>query len=509
VRRTLPRAIFRPCFIMQQTLTMQQTPASQPWQLGAQPVYTNNDASNGAPLFSVPESNPNIAYNCAERMQYLHEWGRRRESELHRAPKWCMDQLISGSGWFPPRHLAAEWFTPQEQQQIRRLERVLASTRCGEILARDVMALKIYNVDIRIIVDDSGSMNRSMFGDGNTQGWTRYEIERIFGKRAFKPDNASVFQGCPLGPCQARWAFARHAVSQWEQVFQELDVRPTYYKLNRSTTLSTASEVFQTGPRGGTPMGSTFRRVLRDIIAADPKKRQTHLILALTDGEANDKNDFNRVLDEIQDGNWGDVQVCLMGLSLEPEDIEWFEDEECDDTRIRTIEPWEVEQQQILWRQVIGAPRDYTFSMHTMRALVTNLFPADYDCEAPLQTLRHRLYITLHAADRRATGLRDTRYATLDSCDCFAGLFRKSRRKMPIDEELETELNDERFARLFQRRMSRYDATLGHIQNAIGCLQPGELESRDLKFGNSSRNSKAVGRALRHLYRAVGMEAPW
>merc|ERR1719313_1483357 len=144
------------------------------------------------------------------------------------------------------------------------------------------------------------------------------------------------------------------------------------------------------------------------------------LLLALTDGEANDKDDFNRVLDEIQDGLHGDVQVCLMGLSLEREDIEWFEDEECDDTRIRTIEPWEVEQQQILWRQVIGSPCEYTFAMHTVRALVTNLFPADYDVEAPLQTLRHRLYITLHAIDRRVTGRRDGRYVdpSLVDLDC-------------------------------------------------------------------------------------------
>lgn len=497
---------------MPQTVSKMSSSAgsAQPWQVGAQPVYTKHSAANGTTLFGVPESNPKIAHNGAERMRYLQEWGRRRESELHRAPKWCMDQLISGSGCFPPRLLAADWFTQQEQQQIRRLEQIFESTGCGEILARDVMALKMYDVDIRIIVDDSGSMNRSMFGDGNANGWTRYEIERIFGQRAFRPDNASVFQGCPLSPCQPRWAFARNAVCQWEQVFQELNVRPAYYTLNQSYTFSTASEVFQAGPRGGTPMGSTVRRVLRDIMRSDPAKQRTHLILALTDGEANDKDDFNRVLDEIQDGNWGDVQVCLMGLSLEPEDIEWFEDEECDDTRIRTIEPWEVEQQQILWRQVIGAPRDYTFSMHTMRALVTNLFPADYDCEAPMQTLRHRLYITLHAMDRRATGLRDVRYSDPDlCCECFAGLFKKSRRRMPIDEELEAELNDERFEQLFQQRPSRYGSTLAHIQNAIACLQPGELESRDLKFGNNSRNSKAVGRALRHLYRAVGMQAPW
>merc|ERR1711920_883995 len=92
------------------------------------------------------------------------------------------------------------------------------------------------------------------------------------------------------------------------------------------------------------------------------------------------------------------------------EDIEWFEDEECDDTRIRTIEAWEVEQQMILYRKVIPRSNDYSFSMHVYRALVTNYFPADYDYEAPIQTLRHRLYITLHALDRRFTGRRDTKY---------------------------------------------------------------------------------------------------
>merc|ERR1740138_1779263 len=163
---------------------------------------------------------------------------------------------------------------------------------------------------------------------------------------------------------------------------------------------------------GGTPMGSTFSRVLAEY-QSESRGQQDRpcLILALTDGEANDKDIFNRTLDRIQDGLHGDVQVCLMGLSLEPEDIEWFEDEECDDTRIRTIEAWEGEQQQILWRKVINRSTDYTFAMHTFRALLTNYFPADYDYEAPVQTLRHRLYITLHALDRRLTGNRDAKYA--------------------------------------------------------------------------------------------------
>ena len=35
----------------------------------------------------------------------------------------------------------------------------------------------------------------------------------------------------------------------------------------------------------------------------------------------------------------------------------------------------------------------YTYALHVLRALVTNLFPADYDYEAPRQTLLHRLYL--------------------------------------------------------------------------------------------------------------------
>jgi hypothetical protein len=35
-------------------------------------------------------------------------------------------------------------------------------------------------------------------------------------------------------------------------------------------------------------------------------------------------------------------QVCLVGLSLLREDVEWFENEECDDSRVRTVEPFEM-----------------------------------------------------------------------------------------------------------------------------------------------------------------------
>ena len=109
---------------------------------------------------------------------------------------------------------------------------------------------------------------------------------------------------------------------------------------------------------------------------------------------------LNSVLDGVQNGAYGAVQVCFTGLSLVREDLEWFDQEECDGTRIRTIEPFEVEQQQMLRREVIGTEGEYTFAQHLYRALLTNFFPADYDYEAPIQNMRHRVYITLHNHDR-------------------------------------------------------------------------------------------------------------
>ena len=57
-------------------------------------------------------------------------------------------------------------------------------------------------------------------------------------------------------------------------------------------------------------------------------------------------------LDECQNEAYGDVQLCFLGLSLVPKDVEWFENEECDETRIRTVEPYEVEQRQMQLKEV-------------------------------------------------------------------------------------------------------------------------------------------------------------
>ena len=50
--------------------------------------------------------------------------------------------------------------------------------------------------------------------------------------------------------------------------------------------------------------------------------------------------------------------------------------------------------------RVITKEGEYNFDMHVYRTLVTNLFPADYDYEAPWQNLRHRCYATCHSRDR-------------------------------------------------------------------------------------------------------------
>lgn len=49
---------------------------------------------------------------------------------------------------------------------------------------------------------------------------------------------------------------------------------------------------------------------------------------------------------------------------------------------------------------MIGTEGDYNFDMHVFRTLVTNFYPADYDVEAPMQNIRHRLYATCHGRDR-------------------------------------------------------------------------------------------------------------
>lgn len=191
---------------------------------------------------------------------------------------------------------------------------------------------------------------------------------------------------------------------RWMKVYSILGIDPWVYLLNygysgsRRVRGSELPTVFQDMPQGRTPMTEVLETALRDHM--NEASGRSLLLLVVTDGEADNMQTFNATLDQIQNNVYGDVQVSFMGLSLVPRDIEWFENEECDETRIRTIEAYEVEQRQIQLREVVSKEGAYNFEMHTYRVLLTNFYPADYDYEAPLQNLRHRLYITLHGRDR-------------------------------------------------------------------------------------------------------------
>jgi len=539
-------------------------PPEEPWHFGPEPVYKmhadHSQALRGATHAPFHANEGNKEWH-EHRKQVLLEWGKKREEEMHRPPLWCMDQLCSGSNLFPPRHLHDDWFAEEELQMIAKLEQLLQPTGHAAFLARDMMALRMYDVDIRIIADDSGSMASAMIGgsDGGwgwgSTGWTPDRIQKVFGRRAFRPESRAAFADNPFNPTDSRWQMLQDHLGRWEEVFQILKVQRTVYLLNdcggTPNSTDNMDSILRYGPRGGTPMGATFQRVLADYQRTGRPQGRPLLLLALTDGEANDGYLFNAVLDEIQDGLHGDVQVLLMGLSLEPEDIEWFEDEECDDTRIRTIEAYEVEQQLILFRKVIQRSGDYNFAMHVYRGLVTNFFPADYDYEAPLQTLRHRLYITLHALDRRFTGRRDAQYASaigtgfnpagaLVCAPCFLGAVAyghpllaclsgigacvvgaatgKRNTQGGANRDFEEglgEADDQLIGALVRRlqgqslsgreplpfranvswgrRLPYCDYnTLGKLQRAIGTLSPSEQSMRDYQFMDIEYNKKAL-----------------
>jgi len=329
-----------------------------------------------------------------------------------------MDQMVSGSGFYPIRLLDESWLTPREVGMVQQLERLLEGTGHGHSLAMDMLTFLVYDVDVRIVLDNSGSMSLDMFGRamrGTSIDATSYEDPSLL-RQALNSSlppgwfsninvrtNLQSARGGP-SPFHRRWWFARDAIRRWMSVFQVMGLDPMTYLLNRAGSLGTKcrgsqlEQVFASPPSGTTAMTEALQCAVDDHRQQRPDRPL--LLLVITDGEANNMQTFNRILDQIQNGVYGDVQVCLMGLSLVKADIEWFENEECDETRIRTVEAFEVEQRQIQLKEVVKKEGNYNFLMHTYRVLVTNYYPADYDYEAHLQNFRHRLYITLHGRDR-------------------------------------------------------------------------------------------------------------
>jgi len=358
----------------------------------------------------------------SDRRAILWDWGRRREEKMHRLPRCLMDQMVSGSGYYPPRLLDYSWFTPREQAMVEQLEVLLQDTFHAENLARDMLTPLLFGVDVRIVLDNSGSMGLDMLGRPLTQRFAGIEAENPYDLRTLQAtlqsslrpgwfasnSGAAATMSLPRdgpSPFKSRWWFARDAMRKWMAIYRILGLDPWTYLLNRQPGIGGAKfrcsqleQVFTRQPSGGTAMTEALEGVLADHARERPESPL--LIVGITDGEANNMTTFNNTLDSIQNGAYGEVQVCLLGLSLVKEDIEWFENEECDETRIRTVEAYEVENRQIQLREVVKRETGYNFAMHTYRTLVTNFFPSDYDYEAPLQNLRHRFYITLHGRDR-------------------------------------------------------------------------------------------------------------
>ncbi len=78
-----------------------------------------------------------------------------------------MDQLVSGSGLYPLRFLDNSWFSEEELKICEDLTMIgiqgagsttnERATAINHQLARDLLAPLVYGIDVRIVLDNSGS----------------------------------------------------------------------------------------------------------------------------------------------------------------------------------------------------------------------------------------------------------------------------------------------------------------------------------------------------------------
>ena len=101
-----------------------QVGGMQPWQVSSQNMYATHNPDNTASPpayheihFPAPQhSGESDREWMIHRETTLREWGRKREATLHRQPSCLMDQMMSGSGLFPPRLIEEqEWLTDEEE----------------------------------------------------------------------------------------------------------------------------------------------------------------------------------------------------------------------------------------------------------------------------------------------------------------------------------------------------------------------------------------------------------
>ena len=391
-----------------------------------------------------------------ERKKRMLVAGQEREHYNHRWPHCLMDQMISGSHMFPPSLMPGE-LLEDENNMLQRLQSlpILQATNHVTHMSYDLMSYVIYNIDTCIILDNSGSMSLDMMGANITQSSMYYtnsaynpinqvQLTTGFFSPAFRynPNAYNYRMGFnindttqqhlnPQDPRQSRWYHAYYTLTQWKQVFDILGVHVRIITCNPINgryefALSELELIFTHQPHGSTPMTEAIAHAVTGIrpstsayqrnqttdclpygscsntpVPPHTATRDRHLqILMVTDGEANNMQSFNQILDATQNNYYGDVQLCILALSLQSRDVEFMDNEECEHIRVRAIEAFEIEEFQIRNKLVAYKEGAYNYPMHIMRALLTNNYPCDYDFEAPLQTLRHRLYITMHSNDR-------------------------------------------------------------------------------------------------------------
>jgi hypothetical protein len=287
--------------------------------------------------------------------------------------------MVSGSGLYPPRLLDMDWFTEEEKKMIAALETLLQGTGHARTLALDMMTPRLYDIKVKIILDNSGSMSLDMMGENIMMGGIdgKAQFITVAGTRYFSLDEAyrAIFtssQSCcsqtccccagscgPNGPCppqpvpqrmtdgldprHRRWFFARDHLNKWLNIYRTMNLEVPVYLLNPTrdhqaqrpggsikVVNPNLNSLFENVPGGTTPLTEVLANCLNDHLLESKGVAKPLLVLVLTDGEANNKNSFNTLLDSIQwyllhllyffcgqlricflRGAHGDVQVCV------------------------------------------------------------------------------------------------------------------------------------------------------------------------------------------------------
>ena len=278
--------------------------AVEPWSVGATNMYGGPIAPTSVP---VPQSMARDD-GGSSREATLQQWGKQRERRMHRWPRCLMDQMLSGSGHYPVRLLDQDWLSADEQNKYQALAQLCADSGNPHELAMDLLSLLVHKIDVRVILDNSGSMALDLFGNApgnggdsrNGSGWINEQsrenpslLRALYKQLANGRDRRDLpLPTSAVSPTHRRWFFARDALRRWRAVFETLGIDPPMYLLNgmvgvRDTKVysSQLEAVFSQRPGGGTPMAEALLRALGEHQLEAATSGHTLLLIVLTDGE--------------------------------------------------------------------------------------------------------------------------------------------------------------------------------------------------------------------------------